>query len=404
MNWSTRRLIGSHALAALGMSIPWPALLVLVERETSSALVVGLAAAARLAPYVALSWLSGRLADRRERAFIVRLSLVTRITALFGCAVALHFGSWTWALAAATAAIVAGTPAYPALAAGIPSLAGQAREQATRLLVTVEVASFVVGPAVGGLLLDRLPIAAIALCSALTVAVGAVLFIGIALPSPVSGELESVAEVACEPSSVAAVLRTNPAARQALWTVVALNVITSAIGLLLLDLTGDTWQTGASGFGLLTAALGAGGLAAPLLAPLAARLTMPRTIGAISLAVIVVLGIPGFANGGGVVTIMALAAMGALAVEGESLATSVIQMSVAEDCRASVLGLADSAMIGAAMIASVVAPVAGSMFGPVGATVALAVFAVVAAAVAAQFTSDKSRASRSRQSARGSSQ
>ena len=187
-------------------------------------------------------------------------------------------------------------------------------------------------------------------------------------------------------------------------TVVALNVITSAIGLLLLDLTGDTWQTGASGFGLLTAALGAGGLAAPLLAPLAARLTMPRTIGAISLAVIVVLGIPGFANGGGVVTIMALAAMGALAVEGESLATSVIQMSVAEDCRASVLGLADSAMIGAAMIASVVAPVAGSMFGPVGATVALAVFAVVAAAVAAQFTSNRSRASRSRQSARGSSQ
>ena len=60
-----RRVITSHAFAAVGMGLPWPVLLLAVEQSTSSQLLLGLAGAARLAPYVALSWLSGRLADRR---------------------------------------------------------------------------------------------------------------------------------------------------------------------------------------------------------------------------------------------------------------------------------------------------------------------------------------------------
>ena len=97
----TRRVITSHALAAVGMSMPWPTILVTIDAATHSALILGLAAAARLAPYVALSWLSGRLADRRERAHIVRLSLAARVGALAACAIALAVDHWPAALAAA---------------------------------------------------------------------------------------------------------------------------------------------------------------------------------------------------------------------------------------------------------------------------------------------------------------
>ena len=71
MTSRAHRVVLSHACAAVGMSLPWPVLLVTVEATTDSATLLGVAAAARLLPYVALSWLSGRLADRRERARIV---------------------------------------------------------------------------------------------------------------------------------------------------------------------------------------------------------------------------------------------------------------------------------------------------------------------------------------------
>src|SRR4051794_34209478 len=80
----TRRVLAVHALAATAMSLPWPLLLVLVADDTGSGMLLGLAAAARLAPSVALSWGVGRLADRHSRDRIVRTTLVAR-AALLAC-------------------------------------------------------------------------------------------------------------------------------------------------------------------------------------------------------------------------------------------------------------------------------------------------------------------------------
>ncbi len=53
------RLLGAHALAAVAMSLPWPLLLLLVWQRTGGTargdLLLGLAAAARMLPYVLLS-------------------------------------------------------------------------------------------------------------------------------------------------------------------------------------------------------------------------------------------------------------------------------------------------------------------------------------------------------------
>ena len=152
-----RRLLAGHALAAVAMSLPWPLLLLLVWERSGSGtggdLLLGLTGAARMLPYVALSWATGRLADRFRRDRILRATLAARAVLLGVVAVAVARDLLTVAVLAASAAVAAGTPAYPPLAAAMPRAAGAARRRATDLLVTVEVAAFVVGPALGGLLL-----------------------------------------------------------------------------------------------------------------------------------------------------------------------------------------------------------------------------------------------------------
>ena len=126
MSGTTRRTIASHALAAVGMSLPWPLLVLLVWEQTGDGWAVGLAGAARMLPYVALSWAAGRLADRFARDRIVRLTLVARTLSLLAVAAALASGQTWLALGAATVAIAVATPAYPALAAAMPGLRGRA--------------------------------------------------------------------------------------------------------------------------------------------------------------------------------------------------------------------------------------------------------------------------------------
>ena len=146
------RLLAGHACASVAMSLPWPLLLLLVFERHAGDLALGLTGAARMLPYVALSWLTGTLADRFARDRILRLTLVTRLGLLVALAVALAHDTLPVAVLAAAGAVACGTPAYPALAAAMPAASPRVRRD-TDLLVTIEVASFVVGPALGGLLL-----------------------------------------------------------------------------------------------------------------------------------------------------------------------------------------------------------------------------------------------------------
>ena len=80
----TRRVIASHGIAALAVALPWPLLLVLVDERTEDPLLLGLVGAARLLPYVAVSWATARLADAMRRDLIVRVTLVLRAATLAG--------------------------------------------------------------------------------------------------------------------------------------------------------------------------------------------------------------------------------------------------------------------------------------------------------------------------------
>ena len=177
------RVVVAHALAALGMSLPWPLLLLEVSERSSSGWMLGLAAAARMLPYVAISWCAGRIGDRVRRDRLVRITLVLRIVLLVVTGAALLVDQLVVAVVAATLAVAVATPAYPSLAAGMPALAGRRSEQMTGLLVTVEVASFVVGPALGGLMLVPLLRPATAFVSVGLVVIAWLVMTGIRLPA-----------------------------------------------------------------------------------------------------------------------------------------------------------------------------------------------------------------------------
>lgn len=372
-----RRLLVSHALASVGMSLPWPLLLVLVwDRVGGTAqgdLVLGLTGAARMLPYVLLSWATGMLADHFRRDRLLRATLVTRTLLLTVSAVAVTRGSLTVAVLAAALAVACGTPAYPALAAAMPGVAGAGRRRATDLLVTIEVASFVVGPAVGGLLLAEstrgwLPVLAVALTVLAAVPLRGV---HLARPArPATGSRRSA-------SGPLAALRTSRAATRAVGVAGLINAVDAALVLALIPLAEAHWHGGASGYGLAAGMFGFGALAAPALWRLGATTTTRSRLGLVVLGAALALVPLAPAVGWAVVPLLVA---GAATVHVEGALTEAIQDAVPDDHRAGILGLTDSVMVAAALLASLVAPSLASGIGA-GPLVAVLAASCVATAV-----------------------
>ncbi len=153
------RLLAAYACSSVAIGLPWPLLLVLVWDQYGDgphgALIVGLAGAARMAPYVLLSWAIGSLGDHVRRDRLVRVTAALRLVFLVAAAAAVASDHVGLGVLAAALAVLGGTPTYPAIAAALPGLAGANRARATELLVTIEVSAWVVGPALGGLLLAQ---------------------------------------------------------------------------------------------------------------------------------------------------------------------------------------------------------------------------------------------------------
>ncbi|QLQ16967.1 MAG: hypothetical protein HZY73_16380 [Micropruina sp.] len=205
MTGRQRRLLASHALSAVAMAMPWPALLAAAWRvDPGWAGVVG---AARLAPYVLLSWAVGGVGDRFGR---LRAALDHRAAHL---AVGRPAGGG------------GGNAGVPVPGAHLPVEPGDAA-RATRWLVTIEVSAFVVGPALGGLLLGWTEGAA-GLFAAAGVALGGVLLLcGLGVGGRAARVVEDEVSLPAGLRAVAAV----PAALAAIATVMALNFALAMLG------------------------------------------------------------------------------------------------------------------------------------------------------------------------------
>ena len=139
------RVVVSHALGATAISVPWPLLLADVWSATGSDAWLGLTGAVRLLPYVLLSTAAGILADRFARTAVLRWSAVLRTLLLAAAGGAVLADQLALGVGLAALAVAVSTPAYPAAVAAMPGLGGSRTGRLTDVLVTVEVAAFVVG-------------------------------------------------------------------------------------------------------------------------------------------------------------------------------------------------------------------------------------------------------------------
>jgi len=248
--------------------------------------------------------------------------------------------------------VSAGTPAYPAAVAALPALIGAAPggrlRRITTLLVTAEVTGFVVGPALGGVLLgvghgDW----------------GVWVAVGLAVSSwPWLVGLHAGRAHPEAPGQQRGRLRTvldSPGVRLAIAMVALVNLTESVASIALLNLSYEAWGSGDRGFGVATAALGFGSLAAPLLGLLIRlRGSLLITGGGLFTAGLV----PGAAA-----AVAPLALAGSAGTVVECVSTAVLQRSVPDRVRAFSLGLADTVMVLAAMLGALVAPWLAALIG-----------------------------------------
>lgn len=283
-------------------------------------------------------------------------------TLLAGCGVALLAGQLGLGVVLAALAVAASTPAYPASVAALPGFAGARTGPLTDLLVTVEVAAFVVGPAVGGVLIG-LEAGPWALVLGPVLAAGSwALLGGLHCPAVPAGPAEVSA------GRLATVLST-PGVPAAIGVVALHNFVEGAAAIALLSLSHAYWQAGDQGFGVGTAALGFGSLAAPLVA-VVLRMRGALLVSAAGFGLAGVL--PGLAAATG-----PLVAAGASGTVVECVSTEVLQRSLPDRVRAFSLGLADAVMVLAAMLGALVAPWLATMLGPGPLFVVLALLLVM---------------------------
>lgn len=359
------RLIASHALAGVAVSLPWPALLAEIWRSTDDALLIGLAGAARFAPCVLLSAFLGGVGDRYGRFRAVRVVTVVRAM-LLAVATGFMVAELPWAaLAVTTLTVAAGVPAFPSLAALVPQVASRPG-RATNALVTWEISGFVVGPALGGLLLGFGSAVSVAPCAPLMVAALLMLPRRVVDAAPASGRVRLLSRL----REVLAV----PTVRRAVASVMMLNAVIGVLGVALLSITITHWGGGVAEFGWLTAAQGFASLTAPALILVVGRLAPGLTVQVLVVLPLAALAVvPSVAIGA-----VPLVLLGAGLTVVECGATRMLQQEAPTRYIATALGIADAALVSAAMLGALVAP---WLLGLLGSTGLLLGLAVVCAAV-----------------------
>ena len=354
-----RRLIAYHALAATAAALPWPALLAAIWRVTDDPALLGFAGAARFAPCVLLSAFLGGIGDRIGRLRAVRLSAGVRLLLVFALTVALQQALPWAALAAATLIVAAGVPAFPSLVALVPQQSARP-ERDTNLLVTWEVSGFVVGPALGGLLLAAGTTWSAAGCVPLMLAAVCVLPRRLAGPVP-SGRTPRLRTGLREVLGV-------PVVRRAIGTVMMLNAALGVLGVALLRIAETRWDAGVAEFGWLTAALGFASLTAPALIRLVGRL---RPGLAAYLVVVLPLVLVAFSPSWPA-ALAPLALLGSGLTLVECRTTRMLQDGAPAAYVAVALGVADAALVAAAMAGALAAPWLLTVAGPTGLLLGLA--------------------------------
>jgi len=366
-----RRLAAALAASQLGDWAYNVALLALVFERTGSAAWVALTTAARVLPVVALGPLGGVVAGRFERRRVMIASDVVRLVAMGALGLVASAGLPVVLLPLLAAlATAAGSPYPPAVVAAVPRLVpDQELPAANAVRSAIGAAGIVAGPALGALLLAVASPAAAFFANAGTFALSAVLVAS--LPALEPGE-RGTRPVLAELREGAAALRSSRPVLLAVGADVAVSALYGAQTVLLVML-------GHGSYGLLLAAIGAGGLVGAAIGGRAAGSTAALTGALLTVAAsVALLGVSPALP----LTLALAAAGGAGSLVVEVLAETRMQRLLDEDVLARAYGLAfPTALAGIVAGALLAAPLA-SVLGPGGALAAMGALVALYAGVA----------------------
>lgn len=331
----TRLLIGEF-VSGIGDWLYIVALFVVIYRETDDATTLGVFAAVRMLPYIGLSIPAGFVADRFDRRMVLLVTDLLRGALMLAMAAVIAFdGPVVVLMGLAVLAAGGSTFFYPAIGGYIPRLVRDERElgPANSAWAALDNVGFVVGPALGGLLLAfGGAVAAFVVNAATFVVIAAVLWTlpasrtvpgaapvatpdGPARAAAPGPEPESGPALGAAPDEVRAPVAAGRSLRGAarpLGGLVLLqfagSALHGAVTVLTVILAIDVLKAGEAATGPLNAAIGIGGVSGAVIAGvlvLRRNLANPILLGGLALAV--GFGVLGFVPG-------VLAAMVAIAV------------------------------------------------------------------------------------------
>ena len=311
------RLLLGEFVSGIGDWLYIIAIFVVIYRESGDAALVGAFGGIRLLPYVVLSVPAGVVADRFDRRMVLLVSDLFRGTLMVLMAIVISVGGPTL-LIAALAIFAAGGSSffYPALGAYLPSLATDERQlgPANSAWASLQNVSYILGPAIGGVVLALGSVQAAFIINALTFAF--VAFILWSLPpsrpsdraaataAAEAARAEASAEVTASaasaigaesssvttgnaPASARSQLQIRPLAGFTLVQLMA-GFLGGGFQVITVILAIDILKAGEEANGYLNAAIGIGGLVGAIAAGslvLRRGLGMPLLIGALVMGV-----------------------------------------------------------------------------------------------------------------------
>ena len=341
------KLLFGEFVSGIGDWLYIVAIFVVIYRETQDAAAVGAFGAVRMIPYVLLSIPAGLAADRFDRRLVLLVSDLVRGSVMLVLTYLVATGGPVLLIVAfAMIAASGSTFFYPAVGSYIPSLAADERQlgPANSAWASLGNVSFIIGPAIGGLLIAAGGLVLAFALNALTfVVIAAILW---TLPPSIARRQPPITtepDMAAPDSGAAA----GPArSRLALRPLSGLALIQITVGFLdggiqalTIILAVTVLGAGEDANGYLNAAIGVGGLAGAIVSGvfvLRRHLAWPLRVGAI------LTGAGVAALGGVPILAVALVAIG-LSAAGSILLdvvlTTIFQRLVPDELRGRALGL-----------------------------------------------------------------
>lgn len=326
-NRALSRLLLGEFVSGIGDWLYIVAIFVMIYRESGDAALVGAFGAVRLLPYVLLSVPAGFVADRFERRLVLLVSDLFRGGVMIALAVLIEVHAPTALIAAfAILAACGSTFFYPAMGAYLPSLVEDERQlgPANSAWASLGNLSFIIGPAIGGLLLVVGTVTIAFLVNALTFAfIAAILWRlphsrgptkGMAATPEASAEASGIEDPEAPPTpSVPEAaspskpgLRVRPLAGLTLIQLMA-GFLGGGFQVITVILAIDVLKAGEEANGYLNAAIGLGGLAGGIGA---GALVLRRSLGLPLIAGAVIMGLGTLALGAATSLPFALVAIG----------------------------------------------------------------------------------------------